>query len=238
MQGEVTVSKKRNVKNSAVDRKEKPAKSWFKPVYLLILVAIAIAVVVIINLPKEEIVATTEESPIIEAAKPVATIEMENGGIIRVELNPAIAPNTVKNFIYLAEQGYYDGLIFHRIVPGFVIQGGCPQGLGTGNPGYSIKGEFNTNNHENPIIHERGVISMARSNHPDSAGSQFFITVDLANNLDGSYAAFGIIIEGMEIVDEIAAVERDQNDRPLVEQRIKTIMVETFGVEYGEPERL
>lgn len=238
MQGEVTVSKKRNVKNSAADGKTMPAKSRFKPVYWLLLAVIAAAVVVIVNLPEKENVATTEENPFIDTAKPVATIEMENGGIIRVELNPAIAPNTVKNFIYLAGQGYYDGLIFHRIVPGFVIQGGCPQGLGTGNPGYSIKGEFNANNHENPIIHERGVISMARSNHPDSAGSQFFITVDRATNLDGSYAAFGVIIEGMEVVDEIAAVERDQNDRPLFEQRIKTVRVETFGVEYSEPERL
>ena len=232
------MSKNKNLKNSAVNKKAMPAKSWFKPVYWLILAIVAVAVVVIANLPEKENVVTTEENTFTDEAKPVATIEMENGGIIRVELNPAIAPNTVKNFIYLAGQGYYDGLIFHRVVPGFVVQGGCPQGLGTGNPGYSIKGEFNANNHENPIIHERGVISMARSNHPDSAGSQFFITVDRATNLDGSYAAFGVIIEGMEVVDEIAAVERDQNDRPLVEQRIKTIRVETFGVEYGEPERI
>ncbi len=173
-----------------------------------------------------------------DVTRPVATIEMENGDVIRVELEPAIAPNTVKNFIALASEEFYDGLIFHRVVPGFVIQGGCPLGQGTGNPGYSIKGEFLANGFDNPLRHERGVISMARSNQPDSAGSQFFIMVADSEQLDGQYAAFGTVIEGMEAVDRIVGVERNQNDKPLEDQVIKSISVDTFGVDYPLPDTL
>lgn len=170
--------------------------------------------------------------------KPVATIEMENGSVIKVELDPVSAPNTVRNFIALANSGFYDGLIFHRVIPGFMIQGGCPEGQGTGGPGYNIKGEFADNNHDNPIVHQRGVISMARSRHADSAGSQFFIMVDDATHLDGQYAAFGRVTEGLETVDQIVKVKRDQNDKPLEEQRIKKIIIETFGTEYDPPDKM
>jgi peptidyl-prolyl cis-trans isomerase B (cyclophilin B) len=155
-----------------------------------------------------------------------------------VELDPVSAPNTVRNFIALANSGFYDGLIFHRVIPGFMIQGGCPEGQGTGGPGYNIKGEFADNNHDNPIVHLRGVISMARSRHADSAGSQFFIMVDDAPHLDGQYAAFGRVTEGLETVDQIVNVKRDQNDKPLEEQRIKKITVETFGTEYNPPDKM
>ncbi len=167
--------------------------------------------------------------------KPVATIEMENGGRIKVELDPINAPNTVRNFLSLAEGGFYGGLIFHRVIPGFMIQGGCPQGTGRGGPGYSIKGEFAANSHKNGIVHNRGVISMARSQLPDSAGSQFFITVADAPHLDGHYAAFGFVIEGMDVADKIAAVQRDHADKPLEDQRIKAVLVEKNGVDYDPP---
>ena len=170
--------------------------------------------------------------------KPTATIEMEGGGVIKVELDPENAPNTVKNFIQLTQKGYYDGLIFHRVIPGFMIQGGCPQGQGTGNPGYAIKGEFAMNGVSNQLKHSRGVISMARSMAPDSAGSQFFITVADAPHLDGQYAAFGRVTEGMEEADKIVAVKRNHQDKPLEAQVIKTIQVDTFGVDYGEPEKI
>jgi len=170
--------------------------------------------------------------------KPTATIEMEGGVVIKVELDPDNAPNTVKNFIQLAQKGYYDGLIFHRVIPGFMIQGGCPQGQGTGNPGYAIKGEFAMNGVPNQLKHNRGVISMARSMAPDSAGSQFFITVADAPHLDGQYAAFGRVTEGMEEADKIVAVKRNHQDKPLEAQVIKTIQVDTFGVDYGEPEKI
>lgn len=174
----------------------------------------------------------------LEKSKPVATIEMENGSLIKVELDPVNAPNTVKNFIALAEDGFYDGLTFHRVIPGFVIQGGCPEGTGRGGPGYAIKGEFAANEHTNELTHERGVISMARSNLPDSAGSQFFITVAETPQLDGQYAAFGTVIEGMDEADRIVAVPRDQADKPLEEERIKQIQVETYGVQYDPPEKI
>ncbi len=173
-----------------------------------------------------------------DVTKPVATITMENGDLIKVELDPASAPNTVRNFIALASDGFYDGLIFHRVIPGFMIQGGCPQGQGTGGPGYSIRGEFPDNNFDNPLRHTRGVISMARSNRPDSAGSQFFIMVDAAPQLDGQYAAFGMVTEGMEAVDSIVNVERNQGDKPFEDQVIKSITIETFGVEYDPPDKL
>ena len=170
--------------------------------------------------------------------KPQVTIEMEGGGLIKVELDPSSAPNTVANFLSLAGEGFYNGLGFHRIIPGFMIQGGCPLGSGTGGPGYSIKGEFSTNGHKNKISHKKGVVSMARSQHPDSAGSQFFITVGNASHLNGQYAAFGKIIEGMDVVDRIAAADTDPRDKPLEPQKIKAITVETFDVDYGEPEKV
>lgn len=169
---------------------------------------------------------------------PIVTIEMENGDLIKAELYPEIAPNTVNNFISLIKKGFYDGIIFHRVIPGFVIQAGCPEGIGTGGPGYRIKGEFTSNGFENNLRHERGVLSMARTAVPDSAGSQFFIMVDRAPHLDGNYAAFGRVIEGMEVVDKIVNTHRDFRDKPLVDQRMKTVTVETFGVEYPEVEKI
>jgi len=164
-------------------------------------------------------------------------ITMEGGGVIKLELDEKAAPNTVKNFRNLAARGYYDGLTFHRVIPGFMIQGGCPEGSGMGGPGYHIRGEFRDNGFKNPIRHKRGVISMARSGHPDSAGSQFFIMHGDAPHLDGSYAAFGKVTEGMEIVDEIAAVATDFRDRPVVEMRIKSVaLVDEDGSE--EPEKV
>ncbi len=166
---------------------------------------------------------------------PIVTMTMENGDVIEVELYPEVAPNTVLNFISLVEDGFYDGLIFHRVIPGFMIQGGDPSGNGTGGPGYSIKGEFESNGFENPIEHERGVLSMARSQHPDSAGSQFFIMHAHSPHLDGDYAAFGKVIAGIEAVDAIVEVETNQMDMPLTEQRIDTVTVDTKGYEYPEP---
>lgn len=169
---------------------------------------------------------------------PTITIEMDNGSIISAELYPEIAPNTVNNFLFLASRGFYDGLIFHRVIPSFMIQGGCPQGEGIGGPGYDIKGEFASNGFKNDIRHERGVLSMARSMSPDSAGSQFFIMHRDAPHLDGQYAAFGKVISGIEVVDAIAAEKCNYNDRPLKDQRMKTITVNTHGVEYPEPEKI
>jgi peptidyl-prolyl cis-trans isomerase B (cyclophilin B) len=171
---------------------------------------------------------------------PVVTIEMDNGKQIEIELFPDIAPNTVNNFISLAKQGFYDGLIFHRVIPGFMIQGGDPLGNGTGGPGYAIKGEFSANGFPNGLPHKRGVISMARAMAYDSAGSQFFIMVDEAPHLDGQYAAFGYVIQGMETVDEIVMQEIDPSDqnrtRPLNPMAIKKVTVDTKGVDYPEPE--
>ena len=176
---------------------------------------------------------------------PVATITMENGGVITVELYPDVAPNTVANFITLANQGFYDGLIFHRVIKGFMIQGGDPNGNGTGGSGYSIKGEFSANGFDNNLSHTRGVISMARQGNPyfpaaayNTAGSQFFIMHADSDFLDKDYAAFGEVIEGMDVVDAIATTDTDRNDKPLTEQRMKTVRVETFGVDYGEPEKI
>ncbi len=166
---------------------------------------------------------------------PIVTIEMEDGGKIKAELYPDVAPNTVNNFISLIHKGFYDGLIFHRVIPGFMIQGGCPQGNGGGGPGYSIPGEFQSNGVENKLAHERGVLSMARTKKPNTAGSQFFIMVEKADSLDGQYAAFGKVIEGMDVVDRIVSVERGFQDKPTVDQRMKSVTVETFGVEYPEP---
>ena len=173
------------------------------------------------------------------AQNPIVTIEMEDGGIIRAELYPQTAPNSVNNFISLVQKGFYDGLIFHRVIPGFMIQGGCPNGTGMGGPGYSIKGEFTHNGVCNTLKHDRGVLSMARAMDPDSAGSQFFIMVEQAPHLDGEYAAFGKVIEGMEVADTIVYADRDvRTDRPKKDQRMKSVTVETFGVDYPEPETL
>ena len=165
-------------------------------------------------------------------ANPIVTIEMEDGGVIRLELYPDIAPITVDNFVSLVKKGFYDGLIFHRVISGFMIQGGDPKGTGMGGPGYTIKGEFRANGVVNNIKHERGVISMARSMMPDSAGSQFFIMHADAKSLDGQYAAFGQVVEGMDEVDKIAAVQTDSNDKPLEDVVIDTIRVETAGKTY------
>ena len=165
-------------------------------------------------------------------------IEMENGDIMKGELYPEIAPITVANFKDLAEKGFYDGLIFHRVIPGFMIQGGCPEGRGTGGPGHNIKGEFAANGVKNDLKHTRGVLSMARAMHPDSAGSQFFIMHKTSPHLDGGYAAFGKVIEGMDVVNKIAETATDYSDRPLEEQKIKSMTVDTFGVEYPEPEKM
>ena len=168
---------------------------------------------------------------------PVVTITMENGDVMKAELYPEIAPNTVNNFISLVKKGFYDGLIFHRVINGFMIQGGCQDGTGMGGPGYSIKGEFAQNGIANNLAHTPGVLSMARAMHPNSGGSQFFIMLKAAPHLDGSYAAFGKVIEGMDVVNKIAETETDFRDRPLDDQQIKSMTVETFGVDYPEPEK-
>jgi len=180
-----------------------------------------------------------------ETKNPVATIEMENGGIIKVELYPEIAENTVKNFISLANSGFYDGVIFHRVIEGFMIQGGDPTGTGGGGPGYRIKGEFSNNKHQNDLKHERGVISMARQGNPyfpaaayNTAGSQFFIMHEDSPHLDKDYAGFGKVIEGMDVVDAIATTETGYRDKPVVDQVMKSVRVDTMGVEYGEPEKI
>ena len=167
---------------------------------------------------------------------PIVTITMEDGSIMKAELYPDIAPESVNNFISLVNKGFYDGLIFHRIISGFMIQGGCPEGTGMGGPGYSIKGEFSQNGFENNLKHTPGVLSMARAMNPDSAGSQFFIMHAAAPHLDGAYAAFGKVIEGQEVVNAIAETPTDWSDRPMEEQRIESVTVDTFGVEYPEPE--
>ena len=169
-------------------------------------------------------------------SNPTVTIEMENGDVMKAELYPEIAPNTVNNFISLIKKGYYDGVIFHRVIPGFMIQGGDPQGTGTGGPGYSIRGEFSHNGFQNDLKHTPGVLSMARTMIPDSAGSQFFIMHETSPHLDGEYAAFGKVIEGLEVVDKIAKVKTDYADRPMEDQVMKTVTVDTFGVDYPEPE--
>ena len=169
---------------------------------------------------------------------PVVKIEMENGGVITAELYPDVAPQSVYNFISLIQEGFYDGLIFHRVIPGFMIQGGCPEGTGMGGPGYCIKGEFFYNGFKNDLRHKRGVLSMARSQSPNSAGSQFFIMHADAKHLDGQYAAFGKVTDGMDVVDAIAGVKTDRMDRPETEQKIKKVTVDTFGVEYPKPNKL
>ncbi len=172
------------------------------------------------------------------AKNPLITFEMEDGGIFKAELYPDIAPNTVHNFLSLVKKDFYNGLIFHRVIEGFMIQGGCPNGNGMGDPGYSIKGEFSQNGFTNELKHTPGVLSMARSMHPDSAGSQFFIMHKTSPHLDGAYAAFGKVTEGMDIVNQIAETPTDYGDRPMTPQVIKSVTAETFGVDYPEPETL
>ena len=169
---------------------------------------------------------------------PIVTFTMENGDVMKAELYPDVAPNTVNNFISLVKKGFYDGLIFHRVIAGFMIQGGDPEGSGMGGPGYSIKGEFNYNGVENNLKHSRGVLSMARAQHPDSAGSQFFIMHADAPHLDGQYAACGHLVEGEDVLDSIASIDTDWSDRPRTPQVMKTVTVDTFGVDYAEPETL
>jgi len=171
-------------------------------------------------------------------ANPIVTFEMEDGGIMKAELYPEIAPNTVNNFISLVSKGFYDGLIFHRVIPGFMIQGGDPMGNGMGGPEYSIRGEFLANGFNNTLLHSRGVLSMARSMMPNSAGSQFFVMHEDAPHLDGQYAAFGKVIEGIDVVDQVCRVRTDYNDKPRIPQVMKKVTVETFGVEYPEPEKV
>lgn len=169
---------------------------------------------------------------------PLVTIVMEDGQVMKAELYPEIAPNTVNNYISLIKSGFYDGLIFHRVIPGFMIQGGCPQGSGMGGPGYSIKGEFKSNGYSNNLRHEKGVLSMARTAIPDSAGSQFFIMAASAPHLDGDYAAFGKVTEGLEVIDKIVAAPRDFRDKPKEAQRMQKLSVETFGIDYPEAEKV
>ena len=169
---------------------------------------------------------------------PVVTIEMENGDMIKAELYPEVAPNTVNNFISLVKSGFYDGKVFHRVIKGFMIQGGCPLGNGTGGPGYCIKGEFSKNGVQNDLAHTEGVLSMARAMDPNSAGSQFFIMHKDAPYLNGEYAAFGQVTEGMDVVNKIAESRTDYSDRPMKEQKMKKVTVETFGTEYPEPEKI
>lgn len=197
----------------------------------LVFVVIALAVALLVHPCRVYAEEVTTRNPIV-------TMDFGDRGTIKIELFPGIAPNTVNNFIALVQQGYYDGVTFHRVIPGFMIQGGDPSGTGAGGPGYSIKGEFTQNGFRNDLKHSRGVISMARTNWPDSAGSQFFIMVADSPHLDGAYAAFGQVIEGMEVADSIVSVPRDRMDKPLEDQRIERVTVDTFGIEYPEPEKL
>ena len=209
----------------------------------VILVSLLVLMITVVGCTSKDKDETTEAPEIpevnledVKKEKPIVTIEMDNGDKIVAELYPNIAPNTVNNFISLINKGFYDGLNFHRVIPGFMIQGGDPDGNGTGGPGYGIKGEFEANGVKNDIKHDRGVLSMARSKNPDSAGSQFFIMAADSPHLDGEYAGFGKVIEGMEAVDRIVSSERDGSDKPLEPQTIKTITVDLIGETYSEPE--
>ena len=239
---------------------KKKNQNPYTPVYVLSAIAailiVAIIVLVAVNSCSEPNIVSTTETVTDNMTKkikdlnikenPVATLTMENGGVMLIELYPEIAPNTVCNFIELANSGYYDGLIFHRCIPGFMIQGGDPEGTGMGGPGFTIKGEFTSNGFKNDLKHERGVISMARQGENpytgeknyDSAGSQFFIMVEDYPSLNEQYASFGKVISGMEVADAIVANETDGNDKPLVEQVIKSIRVDTKGIEYPKAEKI
>lgn len=172
------------------------------------------------------------------AQNPIVTITMQNGSVMKAELYPSVAPNTVNNFISLIQKGFYNGLTFHRVIMGFMLQGGCPDGTGTGGPGYHIKGEFSQNGFANDLKHTEGVLSMARAMHPNSAGSQFFIMHKAAPHLDGSYAAFGKITEGMDVVNTIAECMTNYNDKPIQPQIMQSVTVDTFGVDYPQPEKV
>ncbi len=201
-------------------------KKWWIPVVIVILAAaVALAVIGFQRIGRETQVAK-------DVPNPVVTITMEDGSVVTLELYPRVAPNTVANFVTLAQSGFYDGLIFHRVIPGFMVQGGDPTGTGTGGPGYAIKGEFTDNGFQNDLSHDRGVISMARANDYDSAGSQFFIMHMRAKSLDGQYAAFGKVTSGMDVVDKVANTPTDSSDRPLVDCRMKSVTVDTFGYQY------
>ena len=225
-----------NYNNNGASNKKGITENQKKIIIASVIVGILlIAVIVGVVMSSADNGSTGEKLPNqFDGTNPQATIEMENGDKIVIELYPNNAPNTVDNFISLANNGFYDGLKFHRVIEGFMLQGGCPQGTGTGNPGYSIAGEFTKNDFENTLVHERGVISMARSNSMDSAGSQFFIMHQAAPHLDGVYAGFGKVIEGMDIVDEIATCEKN-GEKPVVDQKIKTITIDTFGEEFPQP---
>lgn len=205
--------------------------------YLALIVTVLMLVIAGCGSKEED---TSKESKVNYAEKvkenPIATITLENNKKITIELEPKVAPNTVANFIALAQEGFYDGLIFHRVIPGFMIQGGDPTGTGTGGPDYAIKGEFSNNGFKNELAHERGVISMARSQEADSAGSQFFIMVEASAQLDGDYAAFGKVTSGMETVDEIVNTKTDNADKPLEEQKMKKVEVDTKGFDYPKPQ--
>lgn len=229
------VGKKTVIKTEPVSRHE---RTRVMLIAIVLLVSLALVLLLLQNGADDSAAGDLGGEQYRNLPKPVVTIEMENGALIKLELDPVNAPNSVRNFIALAEAGFYDGLTFHRVIPGFMIQGGCPEGTGRSGPGYSIRGEFAANGHENEIPHKRGVISMARTDAPNSAGSQFFITVADRPDLDGQYAAFGYVIEGMEEADRIAGVARDQADKPLEDQRMKRVSVEEFGVEYGPPVKL
>ncbi len=206
-------------------------------IVILALIAGIVTLAVISNMPEKTMADKIAKLNIKE--NPVATLEMENGGVIVMELYPDVAPNTVCNFIELANSGYYDGLIFHRCIPGFMIQGGCPEGTGMGGPGYTIKGEFTSNGFKNDLKHERGVVSMARQSMPlDSAGSQFFIMVEDYPSLNDQYASFGKVIKGMEVADAIVAQKTNDSDKPLSDQVIKSIRVDTKGITYPEAEKI
>ncbi|MDQ0230034.1 peptidylprolyl isomerase [Metabacillus malikii] len=205
--------------------------------YLITTVVFILLLIAGCGKAEEENTATTTKKTTVEK-NPIVTITMENNEQMKLELYPNIAPNTVHNFISLVEGGFYNGLTFHRVIPDFMIQGGDPNGDGSGGPNYSIKGEFSKNGFENDLKHERGVISMARAQAPDSAGSQFFIMVKDSTHLDGEYAAFGKVIEGIEVVDKIVSVKRNENDKPLEDQKIKEMTIETFGVEYPQPDKI
>lgn len=234
--------KKRHKKKMPTGKQRSSSSFRVNPVVIAVLAVVVLAAAFMLLREGGSKINSTESGLLEEQyagiQKPVATIEMESGEVIKVELDPVNAPNTVRNFISLAEEGFYDGLIFHRVIPGFMIQGGCPEGTGRGGPGYFIKGEFAANGHNNEILHKRGVISMARSEPFDSAGSQFFITVAETPHLNTQYAAFGTVLEGMDVVDRIAEVPRDSEDKPLEDQRIKRVTVEKFGVEYDPPEKV
>ncbi|MRN51529.1 peptidylprolyl isomerase [Paenibacillus sp. LC-T2] len=183
-------------------------------------------------------VTATEGLPSATASHPIVTIEMDNGSIIKAELYPEVAPNTVNNFISLIQKGFYDGTIFHRVIPGMMIQGGDPDGTGMGGPGYSIAGEFTSNGFVNNVLHTKGILSMARSQEANTAGSQFFIMADTYPSLDGSYAAFGKVTEGLEVVDSIVNLPRDNSDRPNQPPAMKKVTVDTLGVTYPEPQKV